>query len=109
MNHSVIKAFAACAIGAAFLTSAHVYSQQRTAGLPGNYPSKPVRVIIAAGVGGLPDITGRIVIAKLAERWGAHFVLDNRAGANVAFDLVSRAAPDGYTLLVSTTSLFFAA
>lgn len=86
-----------------------VHAQERPVGLPGNYPSKPIHVVIATNPGGGLDIVGRGVLSRVGERWGAPFVFDNRSGVNVALDLVARSAPDGYTLLISAGSLFFQA
>lgn len=91
--------FASC-----FMSSAHA---QKPEGLPGNYPAKTVRIIIASNPGGALDISGRIVGQKLTERWGTNFVAENRAGTGIAYDLVSKAAPDGYTLMVSSTSIMY--
>jgi tripartite-type tricarboxylate transporter receptor subunit TctC len=71
-----------------------------------NYPDKPVRVIIGYSPGGLPDTIARLVGQKLNERWGQQFVVENRPGANgiVAAELVAKASPDGYTLLMTDNS-----
>lgn len=81
-------------------------SQQRPQGLPGNYPNKPIRVLVGVSPGGGADISTRLVINKLAERWNHPFIIENVAGANgvVAMNMVARAAPDGYTLLSSANS-----
>ena len=71
-----------------------------------NYPTKPVQVILAFTPGSAVDIVGRIVTAKLAEMWGQPVVNDNRAGAggSIGSAAVERAAPDGYTLLVTSNA-----
>jgi tripartite-type tricarboxylate transporter receptor subunit TctC len=71
-----------------------------------NYPTKPVQVILAFTPGSAVDIVGRIVTAKLAEIWGEPVVNDNRAGAggSIGSAAVARAAPDGYTLLVTSNA-----
>src|SRR5579859_3934375 len=65
-----------------------------------NYPSHPVRIIVPYGVGGIADITMRMVAQKLTERFGQQFLIDNRpsAGGVVAMKAAATAPPDGYTL-----------
>ncbi len=71
-----------------------------------SYPVKPVRVVIPWPPGGANDIAGRIVMQKVSEAMGQQFPIDNRGGAGgtIGSDLVARAAPDGYTLMVHSTT-----
>src|SRR5262245_56178786 len=72
------------------------------------YPARPVRIIAAAAPGGLPDIIARLIGPWLSGRLGQQFVVENRPGGgnNIGTEAVVRAAPDGYTLLlVSTTNV----
>ena len=72
-----------------------------------DYPARPVRMVIAFGPGGIADTIGRLVGQKLNDRFGQPFVGDNRPGAGgaIAARLVANAAPDGHTLLVTTTAV----
>jgi len=67
----------------------------------GNYPDKPIRVIVPVAAGGGTDIIARIVMSKVAEGMGATIVIDNRAGAGgiLGNEIVAHSQPDGYTLL----------
>jgi len=67
------------------------------------YPERPVRLVVPAAPGGAIDVVGRIVGQKLSEVLGQNVVIDNRAGANniIGTELVARAAPSGYTLLIT--------
>jgi len=73
-----------------------------------NYPMKPVRIIVSNATGSSPEITGRILANKLSAQTGQQFVVDARPGASgiIGVDLVKTAAPDGYTLLVGSTTVF---
>jgi tripartite-type tricarboxylate transporter receptor subunit TctC len=70
------------------------------------YPSKPVRVLIPWPAGGSNDVVGRIVMQKVSEGTGQQFIVDNRGGAagSIGADLVAKAPPDGYTIMVHSTS-----
>ncbi len=68
------------------------------------FPSRPVKVMVAFPAGGSADIVARIVSQQLTEQMNQSFVVDNRpgAGGNIAFQAAAKADPDGYTLLLST-------
>lgn len=71
-----------------------------------SYPTKPVRIVVGFSVGGVTDIMARIVAQKLGESFAQQFVVDNRPGAGtaIASEIVAKAAPDGYTLLMMGAS-----
>jgi len=66
------------------------------------YPTRPVRLLVPFGPGGVGDITARVVAQKIGASLGQQIVVDNRPGAGgiVASEIVAKAAPDGYTLLL---------
>jgi len=69
-----------------------------------SYPSRPVRVVVPFPAGGTTDILARAAAQKLSETWGQQAIVDNRpgAGGNIGSELVAKAPPDGYTLLMGT-------
>lgn len=69
-----------------------------------NYPAKPIRIIVTFTPGGAPDILGRIIADRLTATWGQPVLVENKpgAGGNIGSDIVAKAAPDGYTLVVGT-------
>ena len=70
------------------------------------YPSKPVRIVVSFSAGGPTDTVARVMGAKMADLLGQQFVVENKVGAggNIGADLVAKAQPDGYTLLMATVS-----
>src|SRR4051812_43009743 len=70
------------------------------------YPEKPVRFIVTFAPGGGTDIFARAIAQKLTEAWGQPVISDNRAGGNgnIGTDIVAKAPPDGYTILVTTNA-----
>ena len=97
------RAATICGTAAAFFAAAPAVAQRDPA--PG-YPSKPIRLIVPFAPGGGTDITARGIALKLGEAWGQTVVADNRAGANgtIGVDLAAKAAPDGYTLTMISSS-----
>ena len=72
-----------------------------------DYPNRPIRMIIPFSPGGVADIVARLLGGKMNETVGQNVVMDNRAGAGgaLAGDIVAKAKPDGYTLLLCSTSV----
>ncbi len=72
------------------------------------YPNRPVKLIVADSAGGAPDQLGRLVAQKLSDHLGQQVVVDNRAGAGgvLGAELAAKSAPDGYTLLLTTTAIY---
>jgi tripartite-type tricarboxylate transporter receptor subunit TctC len=82
------------------LASASALAQQA-------YPARPVRIVAPFAPGGLADVLSRAVGERLQKQLGQPFVVENRpgAGGNIGADLVARAEPDGYTLLMSSAGI----
>jgi tripartite-type tricarboxylate transporter receptor subunit TctC len=74
------------------------------------YPDKPVRLIVPFAAGGPTDIVARLIAQKLSESWGQQVFVENVVGAsgNIGTRTVARAAPDGYTVLVTTNPTLYA-
>lgn len=72
------------------------------------YPSKPIRFVVPSPAGGSPDLLARIFGNRLSEQLKQPVIIDNRGGASgvIGVELVKNAAPDGYTLLLATSTVF---
>ena len=94
---AVIGAMAVFGLGCGVLAGA-VHAQ--------SYPARPVRMVVPFPAGGATDTTARTVAERLSVALGQPIIIDNRpgAGGTIGSDVVAKAAPDGYTLLTSTTS-----
>ncbi len=80
----------------------------RPAAAQDNYPTKPVRMVVAFAVGGTSDIVARLLSVKMSAEFGQQVIVENKpgAGGNVGTDLVAKAAPDGHTILLGSASAF---
>jgi tripartite-type tricarboxylate transporter receptor subunit TctC len=100
-----MKSFARMlAIGAAVLVSGSIWSGPT---LAQQYPTKPVKIIIPFPAGGVTDLAGRMIAQKLSEKLGQQFYIENigGAGGNIGMAQVARAPGDGYTILLSSSSV----
>ena len=91
----VLRLMAAAALVCVFL-AAPAHAQ--------GYPGKPIRVIVPFPAGGIADLFARVIGQKFNDAWGQPVVVDNRpgAGGNIGAELVAKAAPDGYTLVMGS-------
>jgi tripartite-type tricarboxylate transporter receptor subunit TctC len=103
MSITIMRALAICAAlmvpGAALFAPGGALAQQ--------YPNKPVKIIVPFPAGGVTDIAGRLIAQRLSEKLGQQFFIENVAGAggNIGMAQVARAAGDGYTILLSSSSI----
>ena len=73
---------------------------------PERYPARPVRVIVPFAPGGVADVMGRLLAQKLSERLGEQFYVENHGGAggNIGTGIAAGTAPDGHTILITSSS-----
>ncbi|MFT3804335.1 MAG: tripartite tricarboxylate transporter substrate-binding protein [Burkholderiaceae bacterium] len=98
--HSLCKALALAAFAAGLATNASAQV---------GFPAKPIKVIVPFAAGGATDQVARLLAVKVSEQLGTQVVIENRGGANgnLGAELVAKAAPDGYTLLYTTSSIAY--
>ena len=98
------KAAASLLVASAFFFAPAQSVQAQGAG---DYPSKPIRFIIANGTGTSVDTLARVIAARFSEELGKQMVCDNRGGAGgiIGAEIAARSAPDGYTVLISSTGM----
>src|SRR3990170_3128008 len=103
MNASSSFRLAGLAVAALLATSAQAQVDPAQ-----GYPAKPIRVIVGFTAGGGTDVVARLVGQKISEAFGQPLVVENRIGASgiIAAEYVAKAVPDGYTLLVSPSTVF---
>jgi tripartite-type tricarboxylate transporter receptor subunit TctC len=99
---SIARIAGTAALGATLVAASGVSAAQQRGKDAAAYPMRPVRVIVPYSPGGSSDAVARILSAKLPETLGQQFIIDNRPGAagSLGREIVAKAAPDGYTLLV---------
>ncbi len=100
MRHANVRRRSATLLGSVLLATLLVATPAQAQ----TYPTHPVRVIVPFPAGGVTDVTARLIGQKLGEAFGQQMVIENRSGASgtLGADAVAKAAPDGYTILITT-------
>jgi len=80
---------------------------QHSAAMAQQYPSRPVRIVVPNAPGSLNDTVARLVFSRIAESLNQQFIIDNRpgAGGSIGAEVVAKAAPDGYNVLVAANTI----
>jgi tripartite-type tricarboxylate transporter receptor subunit TctC len=94
------------ALVAGMIVAAQIAAQPGGQGASPAFPSRPIRLVLPFSSGGLVDVPGRIIAQRLGEALGQPVVVDNRpgAGSTIGADAVAKSKPDGYTLLLTSTT-----
>ena len=100
----VVKVWARAALAGLLMASASAAAQDSV----DNYPNRPVTFVVPYPAGGGLDVFARQLAQKLSERMGTPFVIENRPGAGTVIGAahVAKSAPDGYTIMLGTSSAF---
>lgn len=105
-SNGLIGRVAAVGFAAAFATASWAQAASTSSGQ--DYPTRPVRFIVGFVPGGISDLLTRALAQKLTDAWGQQVIVDNRAGGGgvISMQIVAKAAPDGHTLLMGSSTQF---
>ncbi len=105
-GNRLVPLYSIAAFAGAFVGSIHCTIAGAQGAGVASYPTRPIRLIVPFPPGGSNDILGRMLAQRLTQRLGQQIVVDNRAGGNaiIGTDIVAKAVPNGYTLLITSTA-----
>src|SRR5688572_18352852 len=101
-SDAMLRALRIVALAALGALPLHAVAQDKA----DTFPNRAIRIIVPFPAGGPADIVARLIGQKMSEDWGQPVIVENRAGANtiIGAQVVAKAAPDGYTLLMAIDS-----
>lgn len=101
-----MKTIVAACLSAGLLSALSVHAQTPGKSAAGDYPNRPIRLVVPFPAGGTPDSNARTLFGQMERQLGQNIVVDNRSGANgmIGMETVAHAAPDGYTFLYTTVA-----